>query len=57
MKFFYALPLLLATAAAFTQYGNKAGKTPVVSDSIDERSASLPFLKRPALLDGSLPGE
>lgn len=58
MKLFYTLPLLLSTASAFTQYGNNAGKVPqAVSNSADERSASLPFLKRPALLDGSLPGD
>ena len=58
MKLFYTLPFVLSTAAAFTQYGNSNNKvnTPVVTDK-PEKSASLPFLNRPKLLDGTLPGD
>ena len=63
MKFFIAIPLLLSTAAAFTPGNKPTVKSSSVGSSVTadtdrpEKSASLPFLNRPPLLDGSLPGD
>lgn len=56
-KFTLSLSLLLGSAAAFTAPSLPTGSISNVQLNAAERSKSLPFMNRPALLDGSMAGD
>ena len=66
MKFAIAYTILLASASAFAPQTQRSVKTALANDLFDgdnekstkkEMSPALPFVPRPKLLDGTLPGD
>jgi len=51
------LSLALGSAAAFAPQGDSPVRSTALHADVAERSAALPFMNRPALLDGSMAGD